>query len=59
MRPKRIILIRHGESEGNLDRSRYHTVQDFALKLSSTGIQQAQQAVMRLKEILGNEKVYV
>ncbi|MBL0346288.1 histidine phosphatase family protein [Candidatus Villigracilis affinis] len=59
MRPKRIILIRHGESEGNLDRSRYHTVQDFALKLSSTGIQQAQQAGMRLKEILGDEKVYV
>ncbi len=59
MRPKRIILIRHGESEGNIDHARYQTIQDFALKLSPVGIQQAQQAGMRIKELLENEKIYV
>lgn len=59
MRPKRIILIRHGESEGNIDHARYQTIQDFALKLSPVGTQQAQQAGMRIKELLENEKIYV
>lgn len=59
MRPKRIILIRHGESEGNFDHLRYHTTQDFALKLTPVGIQQAKQAGMQIKELLEDEKVYV
>ncbi len=59
MRPKRIILVRHGESEGNLDRSRYHTIQDFALKLTPTGVEQAKQAGIQIKEFLGDEKIYV
>lgn len=59
MRPKRIILIRHAESEGNLDRTRYQTIQDFALRLSPTGIQQARQAGVQLKGILKDEQVYV
>jgi broad specificity phosphatase PhoE len=59
MRPRRIILIRHGESEGNLDHARYQTIQDFALKLSPTGIQQAKQAGIQIKELLEDEKVYV
>ena len=59
MRPKRIILVRHGESEGNLDRTRYQTTQDFALKLTPEGVQQAKQAGMQIKELLEDEKVYV
>jgi len=59
MRPKRIILVRHGESEGNLDRLRYHTTQDFALKLTPTGVEQAKQAGTQIKELLGDEKIYV
>ncbi len=59
MRAKRIILIRHGESEGNLDKSRHHTVQDFALKLTPAGIEQARQAGIQIKEFLKDEKVYV
>jgi broad specificity phosphatase PhoE len=59
MRPKRIILVRHGESEGNLDRSLYHTTQDFALKLTPAGIQQATHAGLQIKELLEDEKVYV
>ena len=59
MRPKRIILVRHGESEGNLDRSRYHTTQDFALTLTPVGVEQAKQAGIRIKGFLGDEKIYV
>ena len=59
MRPKRIILVRHGESEGNLDRLRYHTTQDFALKLTPAGVEQAQQAGIQIKEFLGDENIYV
>ena len=59
MRPKRIILVRHGESEGNLDRSRYHTIQDFALKLTPTGVEQAKQAGIQIKEFLADGKIYV
>jgi len=59
MRPKRIILVRHGESEGNLDRTRYQIIQDFALKLSPFGIQQAKQAGVQIKELLEEQKVHV
>jgi broad specificity phosphatase PhoE len=59
MRPKRIILVRHGESEGNLDKSRYQNTQDFALRLTPAGIQQAQQAGIQIKELLEDKKVYV
>jgi broad specificity phosphatase PhoE len=59
MRPKRIILVRHGESEGNLDRLRYQTTQDFALKLTTAGIEQAKHAGIQIKELLEDEKVYV
>jgi broad specificity phosphatase PhoE len=59
MRPKQIILVRHGESEGNLDRSRYQTKQDFALQLTPAGVQQAKQAGIQIKKLLGEEKVYV
>ena len=59
MKPNRIILVRHGESEGNLDKSQYATTPDYSLKLTTKGIHQAQQAGMEIKKIIGNETVYV
>lgn len=59
MRPKRIILVRHGESEGNLDHSRYQNTQDFALKLTTAVVEQAIQAGVQIKELFENEKMYV
>jgi broad specificity phosphatase PhoE len=59
MRPRRIILVRHGESEGNLDHSQYQTTQDFALKLTPAGIQQARQAGTKIKKFLAGGDVYV
>ncbi len=59
MKPKRIILIRHGESEGNLDNSLYETIPDYALKLTQQGISQAKQAGREIKSIIGDESLYV
>ncbi|NTU51220.1 MAG: phosphoglycerate mutase family protein, partial [Candidatus Aminicenantes bacterium] len=41
MRPKRIILVRHGNSEGNADRERYAIIPDHSLNLTPEGEQQA------------------
>jgi broad specificity phosphatase PhoE len=59
MRPGNIILIRHGESEGNLDKSHYEVTPDFALKLTPRGIGQAQQAGRTIKELIRSGKIHV
>jgi broad specificity phosphatase PhoE len=59
MKPKRIVLIRHGESGGNVDKSQYATTPDFALKLTAQGIEQAKQAGAEIKRIVDGEKIYV
>ncbi|HXD10863.1 MAG TPA: histidine phosphatase family protein [Anaerolineales bacterium] len=59
MKPNRIILIRHGESEGNIDKEKYQTIPDYALNLTHKGIEQAQSAGMKIKEIINAESVYV
>lgn len=53
MKPKRIILIRHGESEGNADRHVYNIKPDYALLLTAKGMQQAERGGQLLKEIVG------
>ena len=58
MKPNRIILIRHGESEGNIDKNQYQFVPDYALNLTSKGIEQARRAGMEIKEIIGSETVH-
>ncbi|HEX8515155.1 MAG TPA: histidine phosphatase family protein [Bacteroidia bacterium] len=55
MKPKRIILIRHGESEGNVDRLVYKIKPDYALLLSDSGKEQAKNAGKELKKIIGGE----
>lgn len=39
-RPKRIILIRHAESEGNLNKEVYTSTPDHALKITERGRKQ-------------------
>jgi broad specificity phosphatase PhoE len=53
MKPKNIVLVRHGQSEGNVNKEIYKTKPDYALRLTPTGIQQAQQAGNILFERLG------
>ncbi|MDB1088827.1 histidine phosphatase family protein [Streptomyces sp. ACA25] len=56
-RPRRIVLIRHGESEGNIDDSVYERVPDHALQLTERGRRQAERAGDRLRGVFGREPV--
>ncbi len=59
MKPQRIILIRHGKSEGNADKHHYKTVPDYALNLTPEGIEQAHAAGLEIKKLIGSESLYV
>lgn len=39
-----LILVRHGESQGNVDRNIYKSIPDYALRLTPNGITQAKKA---------------
>jgi broad specificity phosphatase PhoE len=41
MKPDRILLVRHGQSEGNVDKTIYKTKPDYAVELTEKGHQQA------------------
>lgn len=58
MKPKRIILIRHGESEGNIDLRSYEDKPDFKLILTEKGKEQAAEAGKQLREITGQEDIF-
>lgn len=55
--PKRVILIRHGESQGNVNKSMYANVPDCKLQLTPKGIEQAREAGKELQALVGNESV--
>lgn len=57
MKPQRIILIRHGESEGNINRKIYAKRPDYALPLSDLGKQQAFEAGKKLSKLIGSERI--
>src|SRR5215212_631719 len=59
MKPNRIILVRHGESEGNVDKGHYLTIPDYALNLTSNGMKQARRAGNEIRGIIGSEELYV
>ncbi|MGW0900504.1 phosphoglycerate mutase family protein, partial [Streptomyces goshikiensis] len=56
-RPRRIVLVRHGESEGNLDDTVYEREPDHALRLTPVGRAQATGTGVRLRELFGDETV--
>ncbi|MQL84331.1 hypothetical protein Taro_016825 [Colocasia esculenta] len=61
--PKRIILVRHGESQGNLDTAAYTTTPDYRIPLTPLGVRQAREAGRRIRDVLAssgspNSKVY-
>lgn len=58
MKPNRIILIRHGQSEGNADPDVYKVKPDYALSLSEKGLNQAELVGKGLKSILNNGSVF-
>ncbi len=58
-RPRRIVLVRHGESEGNVDDTVYEREPDHALRLTATGYAQAEAAGAELRTLFGREQVSV
>lgn len=56
-RPRRIVLIRHGESEGNIDDTVYERVPDHALRLTARGRAQAEEAGDQLRAYFHGERV--
>ena len=58
MKPKRIILVRHGESTGNVDKAIYKTTQDHALGLTENGVEQAIKAGRQIKQLIGDQTVH-
>lgn len=59
MRPKRIILIRHGKSEGNANGKLREIIPDYALNLTQEGVEQAKYAGREIKKIIGRESIQV
>ena len=49
--PSMIILVRHGESEGNADHTLYRTKPDNLVLLTKRGVGEAQEAGKRIEEI--------
>lgn len=58
MTPKRIILIRHGESEGNVNPDIYQDKPDHRLSLTRSGCNQALEAGVKIKELVGDESIH-
>ncbi|MET0101462.1 MAG: histidine phosphatase family protein [Sedimenticola sp.] len=58
MRPKRIILVRHGESIGNIDKNLYAHTPDHAVSLTDKGREQARLAGQNIRHLIRDESVY-
>lgn len=56
-RPNRIILIRHGTSEANLNTDLYKTKADNKIGLAKEGKEEAKEAGKRLKALLKDESI--
>ncbi len=52
--PRRIVLIRHGESEGNVDETAYVRTADWRISLTNRGREQAAEAGRELQHVLGD-----
>ena len=55
--PDRIILIRHGQSEANINPSLYRTIPDAKINLTQKGKEQALKASEELSKIVGKGSV--
>jgi len=54
MKPDRIILVRHGESMGNVNKEIYKTVPDYALDLTEKGVNQAMWVGKEIHKLIGD-----
>jgi hypothetical protein len=54
-RPKRIILVRHGQSVGNVDNTSYAKTPDSKISLTTSGFAQGAACGVQLRKLVGNE----
>jgi hypothetical protein len=54
--PKRIILVRHGESLGNLDENAYTIIPDSRIPLTETGKKQAYEVGQKIRDLVGPDE---
>lgn len=58
MKPRRIILLRHGECAGNVDPTVYQSTPDWKIPLTDKGRRQAEEAAEKLTRLIGHgEKI--
>jgi len=55
MKPKRVIFVRHGQSEGNVDKAILERKPDYALELTPPGHEQAEKRGQSLYQLIGEE----
>jgi len=56
--PRRIVLVRHAESEGNVNNQAYTYLPDPQVPLTSKGWRQALEAGNEIKDIVGDSKLF-
>lgn len=56
-RPERIILVRHGQSEGNTNKNAYSVTPDSQIALTERGWAQGVVAGLQIRQLVGNEPV--
>ncbi|MCL7022575.1 hypothetical protein MKW94_013091 [Papaver nudicaule] len=54
-RPRRIILVRHGQSEGNVDESVYTQVPDPKIGLTEKGVIEAEECGKRIRKLIESD----
>ncbi len=57
MRPKRILIARHGESVGNVNKRIYAEQPDYTHPLTARGCKQAEELGRQIRELIGSEKI--
>lgn len=57
--PRQIIMLRHGQSEANLDQTIYDRIPDYRIPLTELGVDQAKQAGEAIRKQLNGEKVCI
>lgn len=58
MKPKNIFLVRHGQSEGNVNKEIHWTTPDWKINLTDHGKEQAEHAGEKILKKLSNESTH-
>jgi len=56
-RPERIILVRHGQSDGNANKTAYECTPDSQIALTDVGYAQGVVAGLQIRKLVGDESV--